>query len=71
MIQVIGNPGCQRCRKVEKALDEEEIEYTYSLMTELKAADADRYMEKAKAAGQQYFPIIIKDSKLVKLEDII
>lgn len=71
MIQVIASIGCSKCKQAKIRLDKENIKYSYRFIDELNDDTADRYMDMAKEAGQQNFPIIIKDDNLVSLEDII
>ena len=71
MIEVIGNTGCSKCIRTCKILEKNGINFSYELITELEEKEATKYKNKAKESGQQYFPIIIKNNKIVELKEVI
>jgi len=71
MIQVIASIACSKCKRAKIKLDKAGIKYSYRLIDELNPDTAERYRNKAIDAGQQSFPIILKDDELVKLEEVL
>lgn len=71
MIQVIASIACPICKQAKIRLDKAGVKYSYRLINELNPDTAQRYKDKAIDAGQQSFPIILKDDEIIKLRDIL
>lgn len=71
MIEIIANFGCSKCKQAAQTLKRNNINFSYKLITEMTKDKVEKYKDKAIKAGQQNFPIIIKEGELVKLEDVI
>lgn len=69
MIKVIGNENCSRCEMTKQILKQNNIEFEYTLFSEL-----DNQLELKKEAmlkGMMNFPIIIKDEVIVDLQEVL
>lgn len=69
MILIIGSKNCNRCLITKDILDKKGVEYNYSLINELPEEEQDKYMDIAKECNMLWFPIIIKDSKAITLQE--
>ena len=70
MILVIGKPNCGTCNMVKSILNSKGIEYEYKLLGDLESETADKYINMAKEASKLMFPIIVKEDKIIAMEDI-
>lgn len=70
MITVIGKPGCSRCAVTKNILDTKQINYIYSMFTDLSTEIQEKYMQMAQMSNLTAFPLIFKDDVLVTLQEI-
>lgn len=70
MILVIGTQNCSRCGMIKNILTEKGIEYEYKLINEMLTEERDEYMDMAKAKNQMSFPLIIRENKLITLQEV-
>ena len=70
-IIVVGNPGCSRCEMARRLLKNKEVDFEYQDLGQLSPGTAEAYLSMGEEAEQVGLPILIKEGKLVKLEDII
>lgn len=70
MILVIGTQNCSRCSMIKNILTEKSIQYEYKLINEMSEEDTNKHMDMAKAKNQMSFPLIIKENKLVTLQEV-
>ena len=69
MIKVIGTENCSRCEMTKQILKQNNIEFKYSLFSEL-----DNQLEIRKEAmskGMINFPIVLKDGEMVELQEVL
>lgn len=71
MILIIGNKGCSRCEITQNLLTSKNIPFEYKMISELDNKDAALYLAMARTAKQTSFPILIKDEKVVTLQEVI
>jgi len=71
MILVIGTENCSRCNMVKNILNNKNIEYDYKLINSLSDEDKNKYINMAQCIGQMSFPLIIKDEKIITLQEVI
>jgi len=55
---------------VKTILNNKNIEYRYNLINDYNEEDRNDFMNMAKKAGQMSFPIIIKNKKIITLQEI-
>ena len=70
MIEIIGTKNCSKCTIVKKILDEKHIVYYYLDINDISAEEKEWYMNLAKKANQKNFPLIIKEGKIITIEEI-
>jgi glutaredoxin len=70
MILVIGKENCSRCNMVQGVLNNKSIEYQYKKIEDINEEDKNVYLHMAKEAKQSSFPIIIKDNKVITLQEV-
>lgn len=69
MLRIIGSPNCGQCEVVKKILADKGIDFTYSLVDEIK--DGQELIDKAIQQGFANFPIILKGGKFMSVSDIV
>ena len=69
-IKVIGSKNCGRCQMVKQILDNKSIEYKYSLLEDFSEEEQNDLINKAKNTGNMQFPLIIKDNKIITLQEV-
>lgn len=69
-IKVIGTTNCSRCSTVKNILSSKNIEFDYLVIDTMEDTDRTTYMDMAKNANVRNFPLIIKDNKLINLNEI-
>lgn len=67
---IIGKDKCSRCNMVKTVLDNKSINYEYILFEELSQEEQDSYLQLAKDSNQTSFPLIIKENKLITLQEV-
>lgn len=70
MYKLIGTHGCGRCEMVQGILKEKNVEFEYCYMENLSAQEQEEYYALAKANNVGSFPMIIKDNKIITLEEV-
>lgn len=55
---------------VKTILNNKNIDYEYKLLSELSNEDQSRYLEMCKKANQKSFPLIIKENKLISIQEV-
>lgn len=68
MIRVIGKENCSRCAMVKNILNKKGIEYEYNLLDECE--NKEEYIKMAIEEGKLSMPLIIKDGKLINLQEV-
>lgn len=69
---VIGTPYCARCRNIRREFIAKHIVFNYLDLSELLEEDQEEVKQKAKAVGQQQFPIILNtDGNIVNYREVI
>lgn len=71
MLLIIGKENCSRCNMTKSVLDNKKIEYTYKLREEIEREEFNNYIKKINSKKIMNFPLIIRDEKIITLEDII
>jgi glutaredoxin len=69
-IKVIGTSNCSRCSTVKNILNSKNIEFDYLVIDNMNEEDSTSYMDMAKTANVRNFPLIIKDNKIINLNEI-
>jgi glutaredoxin len=70
MIKVIGLKNCSKCTVTKQILDNKKIEYEYSILTELPEEERRHYAKLARDCDYNTMPLIIKDDKLITLQEV-
>ena len=67
-LEIIGKMGCGRCDNIIESLEQNNIKYKYSILDNRE--DADEIAIKARKAGINLLPIIIKEGKIIKINEL-
>jgi glutaredoxin len=70
MYKLIGTHGCGRCEMVKGILKNKNIEFEYYYMEDLPQEEQDKYYALARENKVSSFPMIIKDEKIVELQEV-
>ena len=70
-MRVIGKQNCSRCDMVKNILNNKQIEYEYILMESLSLEEQVEYRKMAIKAKQMEMPLIIKEDKIITLQEVI
>lgn len=70
MLKIIGLKNCSKCTVTKQILDSKKIEYKYSILTELPEEERRRYAQMARDCNYNAMPLIIKDDKLITLQEV-
>lgn len=70
MLLVIGTEHCSRCNMAKGLLDRKGIEYEYKLLSSLSIEEQNKYIQIAKQSNQMSMPLIIKDGKIIALQEV-
>lgn len=71
MIKVIGKENCSACSMVKTILNNKYIPYEYILMENLSSEEKSGYINLAREQRMMAMPLIIKNEKLVSLQEVI
>ena len=71
MIKVIGKEHCGACMMTKNVLKAKGIEFEYSLLEEMAEEEQNSVIKMAEEQGRLSMPFIIKDGKLVTLQEVI
>jgi len=70
-LKLIANVGCMECKKVAQKLTRFDVDFEYIKPYQISDDEFIKYTEMAKEAGQQSFPILVKDDKIIDIEEVI
>ena len=71
MIKVIGKEHCGACMMTKNVLGAKGIEFEYILLEEMTEEERNNVIKMAEEQGKLSMPFIIKDGKLVTLQEVI
>ena len=71
MIKVIGKENCGACMMARKVLTKKGVEFEYVHLDDLSEEDKDVVLKLAEEQGMRSMPLIIKDGKLVTLQEVL
>lgn len=71
MILVIGKENCSSCEMAKTILKNKSIEFEYKLLEEMEIDQKKKYIKLARESGIMSMPLIIKENKLIKLQEVI
>ena len=71
MIKVIGKENCGACMMAKKVLTKKGVEFVYVHLDDLSEEDKDVVLKLANEQGVRSMPLIIKDGKLVTLQEVL
>ena len=71
LIKIIGKQQCSRCDMTKNILNNKQIEFEYVLMESLTPEEQTEYRKMAIKAKQMEMPLIIKDNKIITLQEVI
>ena len=71
MIEVIGKENCGACMMAKKVLTKKGVEFVYVHLDDLSEEDKDVVLKLANEQGVRSMPLIIKDGKLVTLQEVL
>ena len=71
MISVIGKENCGACMMARKVLTKKGVEFEYVHLDDLSEEDKDVVLKLAEEQGMRSMPLIIKDGKLVTLQEVL
>lgn len=70
MIKVIGKESCSRCDMVKDILSKKGKEFEYTVLENLDGQEQTEIRRLAKENHVKAFPLIIKDNKVVQLQEV-
>lgn len=71
MISVIGKENCGACMMARKVLTKKGVEFEYIHLNDLSEEEKDVVLKLADEQGVRSMPLIIKDGKLVTLQEVL
>ena len=71
MIKVIGKENCGDCMMAKKVLTKKGVEFEYAYLDELDAEEREEVLKMADEQGMRSMPLIVKDGKLVTLQEVL
>lgn len=71
MISVIGKENCEVCMMARKVLAKKGVEFEYIHFNDLSEEDKDVVLKLVDEQGMRSMPLIIKDDKLVTLQEVL
>ena len=71
MIKVFGKEHCGACMMAKNVLGAKGIEFEYTLLEEMAEEEQNNVIKMAEEQGRLSMPFIIKDGKLVTLQEVI
>jgi len=69
LLRIIGSPNCGQCEMVKRILKKKEVDFSYSLFTEIE--DGQDLIDKAIKEGFANFPIILKGNNFMTISEVI
>ena len=70
MLKIIGLKNCSKCTVTKNILDSRKIPYEYSILSELPEDERRKYAQMARDCDYNAMPLIIKDDKLITLQEV-
>lgn len=70
MIILLGKNNCSRCDMVKSILDNKDISYQYKKIEECSQEEQEKYLYLARENRQLGFPLIIKDDKIITIQEV-
>ena len=70
MLVVIGTYGCSRCTMIKNILKNRKIDFEYLDFNNLSQDKQKEYISFLEENNKLAFPLLIKDGKIVNLEEI-
>lgn len=71
MIKVIGKENCGACMMAKKVLTKKGVEFEYVYLNDLSEEERDVVLKLADEQGMRSMPLIVKDGKLVTLQEVL
>ena len=70
MLIVIGTKNCSRCEIVKNILNSKEIKYEYLELNDISESQKSEYLNLAEDAGQISLPIILRNNKIITIQEV-
>lgn len=71
MYLILGKENCNRCEITKTILNNKKIEYQYKLLEDLPEEKKKTYIQMARESNQLEYPLIIKDEKIITLQEVV
>ena len=71
MIKVIGKENCGACMMAKKVLTRKGVEFEYVYLDELEEEERKEVLRMSDEQGMRSMPLIVKDGKLVTLQEVL
>ena len=71
MIKVIGKENCGACMMAKKVLTRKGVDFEYVYLDELEEEEREEILRMSDEQGMRSMPLIIKDGKLVTLQEVL
>ena len=71
MIKVIGKENCGACMMAKKVLTRKGVDFEYVYLDELEEEERKEVLRMADEQGMRSMPLIVKDAKLVTLQEVL
>ena len=71
MIKVIGKENCGACMMAKKVLTRKGVDFEYVYLDELEEEERKEVLRMSDEQGMKSMPLIVKDGKLVTLQEVL
>ena len=71
MIKVIGKENCGACMMAKKVLTRKGVDFEYVYLDELEEEERKEVLSMSDEQGMRSMPLIVKDGKLVTLQEVM
>ena len=71
MIKVIGKENCGACMMAKKVLTRKGVDFEYVYLDELEEEERKEVLRMYDEQGMRSMPLIVKDGKLVTLQEVL
>ena len=71
MIKVIGKENCGACMMAKKVLTRKGVDFEYVYLDELEEEERKEVLRMSDEQGIRSMPLIVKDGKLVTLQEVL
>ena len=71
MIKVIEKENCGACMMAKKVLTRKGVEFEYVYLDELEEEERKEVLRMSDEQGMRSMPLIVKDGKLVTLQEVL